>query len=154
MALFLSTYVNRIDRKGRVSVPASFRSNLAADGFHGAVLFPSIAVPAIEGWGMRRMQELSAGLDTFQPFSDEHTTFSLSMFPDTHPLSFDGEGRVVLPRDLIEHAGLADMAAFVGLGPTFQVWEPRAFQDSKKAAREKAKRDRQELRLPREEPRR
>ena len=62
MALFLSTIVNKVDRKGRVSVPAAFRVALADQGFNGVVVFPSISLSCIEGWGMTRMEELAAGI--------------------------------------------------------------------------------------------
>ena len=40
MALFIDTFVNRIDKKGRVSVPATFRAALNGQGFHGIVGLP------------------------------------------------------------------------------------------------------------------
>ena len=49
MALFLSTFVNKIDRKGRISVPASFRVAVAGQSFHGVILYRSHKHPAIEG---------------------------------------------------------------------------------------------------------
>ena len=151
MALFLSTFVNRIDRKGRVSVPVSFRTALAADGFNGAVMFPSITLPAIEGWGMKQMEDLSDGIDAFDPFSEERDAFSLSILSQAQQISFDPEGRVVLSGELIEHAALAGEAAFVGRGSTFQVWEPSALRAGQQAAREQARRERHSLKLPRRE---
>ena len=47
--MFLSTYVNKVDRKGRVSVPATFRASLAAETqrFPGVIVFPSYKYPAL-----------------------------------------------------------------------------------------------------------
>ena len=45
MALFLDTFVNKIDRKGRVSVPATFRAALDGQAFHGIVALPVVQVP-------------------------------------------------------------------------------------------------------------
>ena len=39
--MFLSTYENNIDKKGRVSVPASFRSHLSNLGYNGVICYPS-----------------------------------------------------------------------------------------------------------------
>ena len=152
MALFLSTIVNKVDRKGRVSVPAAFRAALTGEGFSGAVLFPSISLAAIEGWGMGRMEQLSAGIDALNPFSDERDAFAMSILAAAHQLPFDTEGRVVLSPPLIEHANLGEHAAFVGRGSTFQIWEPVALRASQEEARKRARADRQTLKLRPEDP--
>ncbi len=149
MALFLSTFINKIDRKGRVSVPAPFRATLAGQAYHGIVAFPSFreTYDAIEACGMERMERLSAGVDRLNPFSDEHDDFANVIFGASVQLPFDGEGRVILPQHLRGHARLGDQAAFVGRGATFQIWEPeslRAFQDE---ARRRASAARGTLRL-------
>ncbi len=138
MALFLSTFVNKIDKKGRVSVPASFRSALADQTFQGIVAYPSFVLPAIEACGMDRMDALSRGVDRFTPFSDEHDAFANALFGDSNQLPWDGEGRVILPQALREAAGLDGLAAFVGQGATFQIWEPDAAARNREAARQRA----------------
>ncbi len=147
MALFLSTFVNRIDRKGRVSVPAPFRAALATQTFPGVIAFPSFVVPAIEASGIDRIERLSAGIDQFDPFSDEHDAFAISILADSHQLSFDSEGRIMLPELLREHGGISDQAAFVGRGATFQIWEPEAFRGYQEDARKRARDGRATLRL-------
>lgn len=147
LALFLSTFVNRIDRKGRVSVPAPFRTVLAAQTFPGVIAFPSFVVSAIEASGIDRIERLSAGIDQFDPFSDEHDAFAISILADSHQLSFDSEGRIMLPDLLREHGGITDQAAFVGRGGTFQIWEPEAFQGYQEDARKRAREGRATLRL-------
>jgi MraZ protein len=147
LALFLSTFVNRIDRKGRVSVPAPFRTVIATQTFLGVIAFPSFVVSAIEASGIDRIERLSAGIDQFDPFSDEHDAFAISILADSHQLSFDSEGRIMLPELLREHAGITDQAAFVGQGETFQVWEPNAFRIYQEDARKRAREERAMLRL-------
>jgi len=95
--LFLSTYVNKVDRKGRVSVPATFRSTLATHRETNlVVLFPSFKVPALDGTGSDYVEEMKDRLETLDQFSDEHENLSW-LFADAHPLTMDGEGRIVLP---------------------------------------------------------
>ena len=61
-------------------------------------------------------------------------------------LPFDTEGRIVLPEDLAGYAHITDSAAFVGLGKSFQIWEPNRFADHQSSLRERARR--QGTRLP------
>jgi transcriptional regulator MraZ len=138
--MFLSTYVNKVDRKGRVSVPATFRASLAAQRFPGIVAFPSYKYPAIDANGIERMEELAARLETLEEFSDEHENLAALLFAPSQRLPFDTEGRVVLPADLAEHAFITDSAAFVGLGKSFQIWEPGRFAEHLASLRERARR--------------
>jgi MraZ protein len=139
VALFLSTYVNKVDRKGRVSVPASFRAAVAGQSFAGIVTFRSFKTAAIEGSGIDRIEEMSARLDALEQFSEDYDNLA-SIFADAQQLPFDGEGRVVLPEELVGHAGISESAAFVGLGRTFQIWEPEAHKRHQGEMRERAKR--------------
>ena len=128
MSLFLSTYVNKIDKKSRVSVPASFRSALTDQNFQGIVVFPSSTHGALEGFSMARMEELSQRLDNFDLFSETQDDLAASIFSNAVPLSFDENGRVMLPKSLADHAGITDQALFVGMGVKFQIWNPEAFE--------------------------
>ena len=138
MALFLSTVVNKIDRKGRVSVPAPFRNALAGQSFIGIVALPSFKFPALQCAGMDWMEGLSGRVDALDLYSDEHDDLTASLFADAHQLPFDGDGRVILPEKLVAHAQLTDAAAFVGRGPTFEIWLPAAFERYRDQARQRA----------------
>ena len=139
MALFLSTFVNKVDKKGRVSVPAPFRTALVQQTFSGIIAFRSFKLPAIEGSGIDRMEEMSARIDALDEFSEDRDALS-SIFADAQQLAFDGEGRIVLPEALCAHAGITENAAFVGLGRTFQIWEPQRFEQHRDELRERARR--------------
>jgi len=127
MALFLSTFVNKVDRKGRVSVPATFRSAVAGQEFHGIVAFPSFKNAALQCGGMDWMLKLCDSVGEFDLFSDEHDEMTATLFANSRQLAFDGDGRVVLPAELMEHANISAKVAFVGRGSQFEMWEPDAF---------------------------
>lgn len=135
MALFLSTHVNKIDKKGRVSVPASFRAALSSQSFQGVVLFRGQSHACLEGFGHDYMDEIGARLDRFDLFSEEQDELATAIFAQAAPLPFDGEGRILLPPDLMEHAGLDGEAAFAGMGRKFQIWAPEALRSRAEQAR-------------------
>jgi len=137
---FLSTYVNKVDRKGRVSVPATFRSALATHHNPNVIIvFPSFKFPALDGSGSDRMMEMQNRLEALDQFSEDYENLTM-LFADAHRLAIDGEGRVVLSDGLKEHAQIADEAAFVGLGAMFQIWEPARFAEHRAAIRERSRR--------------
>ena len=146
MSLFLSTTVNRLDKKGRISVPSPFRAALSEQAFQGVVLFRSPHHICLEGFGWGYVEEMNKRLDTFDIFSDEQDDLATAIFAECVQLPFDKEGRVILPEDLISHANLDEQAAFVGLGRKFQIWNPEVFERRRVEARQSI-RD-QKLTLP------
>jgi len=151
MALFLSTFVNKVDKKGRVSVPAPFRAVLTGQSFAGIVAFRSYKFPALEGCGADRMERLSRSMDDLDLFSQEQDDLAATIFADAHQLPFDSDGRIVLPEALAKHADISEYAAFVGRGAMFQIWNPEAFSHFQDEARARVKRSGATLRLrPRE----
>ena len=147
MTLFLSTFVNKLDKKGRVSVPASFRLALSQQSFQGIVAFRSFKLPAIEGMGIDRMQRLSESVDQLDLFSETQDDLTASIFSDSQMLAFDGDGRVVLNQALLDHAKIQEGVAFVGRGATFQIWNPHNFKAHQQEARQRIQNSRETLKL-------
>ena len=128
MDRFVSNSTLRLDAKGRVSIPAPFRSVLARDGFDGLYCYPAIDQPAVEAGGNALIADIEALITRFPPYSEERERFSTVLYGTSETLKIDGEGRVVLPEPLKAHAGITDAATFVGLGHKFQIWEPSRFR--------------------------
>lgn len=139
MALFLSTFANKVDRKGRVSVPATFRAALSAQPFAGIICFPSFTSSCLEGMDMDRLEAIANGLDSqADAFSPEQSDMAHLVFSESRQLTWDSEGRVVLPEDFLAHARIDGLAAFVGKGKTFQIWEPETLKATMADLRAKA----------------
>ena len=147
MALFVGTDVNKVDRKGRVSVPASFRAALAGQSFAGIVAFPSFKHKALECCAIDFMEQMALSLYEIDTFSAQQDDLAATIFADAHKLPFDSEGRIVLPAPLVKHADLSEMAAFVGQGPRFQIWEPKAHEAYRAAARARVLRQNMTLKV-------
>ncbi|MBR3511165.1 MAG: division/cell wall cluster transcriptional repressor MraZ [Alphaproteobacteria bacterium] len=127
MSLFLSCYENRLDTKGRISVPAAFRSSLNSENFAGVVLFRSFKHNCIEGLSMSRMEKIASASDQMGLFDDDLDNLTAMIFADARPLQFDITGRIVIPKELLKHANITDKALFVGRGNSFQIWNPEDF---------------------------
>ena len=143
--MFLSSYENKIDKKGRVSVPASFRSFLTTQGYNGFVSYPSFSNPALECCTQERIEKLSNSIDSLNPFEEKRDFFATSILSESENLQFDTEGRVSLTDKLLRHANIKNNVLFVGLGKTFQIWEPKNFEKFKIVARKKAYQNRSNL---------
>jgi len=136
--MFLSTYENRLDKKGRVSVPASFRSYLSNLGYNGVVCYPSFNNQSIEAWPQDRIEKISNTIDALNPFEEKKDYFATSILSESINLQFDSEGRISLTSKLLKHAKIKNSMLFVGQGKTFQIWEPTIFEKFRVQARKKS----------------
>lgn len=142
MSHFLGTHQNRLDTKGRVSIPSAFRAGLRAGSGGGecaVVLRPSHTHPCIEAWPIEVFNALAEPMDRLDLFSEAQDDLTTALYADAHRLETDKEGRVLLPETLVAHAGLTDAVAFMGKGRTFQIWEPAAATRRMNEARDRAR---------------
>ena len=143
--MFLSSYENKIDKKGRVSVPATFRSHLGSMGYNGFVSYPSFNHSALEACSQDRIEKLSNTIDSLNPFEEKRDFFATSILSESENLQFDTEGRISISDKLLSHAKIKNSVLFVGLGKTFQIWEPINFSKFRAFARKKAYQNRSNL---------
>lgn len=144
VALFVGGHEQKVDGKGRVSVPAQFRAILGKTATFYA--FPALSHQGVECRTEDYMESLSDRIEDLDPFSDEQVHLSEAIFGMSHPLTPDKDGRVVLPDALCQHAEISDKVVFVGLGKSFQIWNPAQHRSYQKQVRDRALSDRQALR--------
>ena len=125
---FRSSFTNRIDAKGRISVPASFRGVIAEGDWPGVCCLRSPTDRAVDAYSQARLDELTEMIEEFDPMSEKYRHFNLALNGGCWELNFDSEGRVSLPEELLHHARLSAEATFVGLGRYFQIWEPETYR--------------------------
>ena len=143
--MFLSSYENKLDKKGRVSVPASYRSYLSNLGYNGVICYPSFNQQSIEAWPQDRIERISNAIDSLNPFEEKRDFFATSILSESVNLQFDSEGRISLTLKLLNHAKIKNSILFVGQGKTFQIWEPTTFEKFKVNAKKKANLNRASL---------
>jgi len=125
MELFVSTFVNKIDKKGRVSLPSIFRTVLPKDHKNEIILLKSLRRKAIEGLSVLRVNEIASRINNLDFFSDEHDDFTTSIFSEMLPTTLDKEGRFLLPENLKDFASIKNEVAFIGQGYFFQIVNPK-----------------------------
>ena len=126
-------------------MPAQFRSHLSSLGFNSIVCFPSFNQQCLEVWPQDRIEKISDAIDNLNPFEEKKDYFATSILSESVNLIFDTEGRISLTKKLLQHSKVKTRILFVGLGKTFQIWEPTAFEKFKVNARKKANLNRANL---------
>ena len=133
--LFMDTVFNKVDLKGRVSLPADYRAIVKELGSE-IVCYRSLVSPCIEGCPEDLLEKLAAEIedsnDFFSQTQDDLTNLILG---DAKRFLFDSTGRIVLTEKLLKHACITDTAVFVGKGRKFQIWSPENWQKEEERIR-------------------
>ena len=139
MALFTGTYVNKVDKKGRVSLPADFRAELPDDGQRTVYVYRSPKDTALEACDKDFMQRIADSVEEFDLYSDDEGDLGSAIVADAKRLQIDETGRISLPPNFAAYARIVSQATFVGRGSRFQIWTPEAFEEHARVARERAR---------------
>lgn len=120
--LFMDTVINKVDAKGRVSLPADYRA-IVKELSTEIVCYRSLTAPCIEGCAEELLEKLATDIETSMDFfSQEQDDLTSIIFGDAKRFQFDSTGRIVLTEKLLVHAEITDTAVFVGKGKKFQIW--------------------------------
>ncbi|MBR2299753.1 MAG: division/cell wall cluster transcriptional repressor MraZ [Alphaproteobacteria bacterium] len=120
----MDTIFNKVDSKGRVSLPADYRA-IVKELNSEIVCYRSLVSPCIEGCAEDLLEKLATEIeDSNDFFSQEQDDLTNLIFGDAKRFTFDSTGRIVLTEKLLTHAGITDTAVFVGKGRKFQIWSP------------------------------
>ncbi|MDC0865154.1 cell division/cell wall cluster transcriptional repressor MraZ [Rickettsiaceae bacterium] len=139
MNIFLSKYTNKVDKKGRTSVPANYRLAITKERFNGVIIYPSFKNNCLEACSMSRLEEISQIIQNLDPYSEERDAFETIVLGEAVQLPFDSEGRIILPTYLMEQIGISDQACFVGKGLVFEIWNPEKFKSHLESAKKIAR---------------
>lgn len=126
--MFLSSYTNGVDKKGRVSIPASFRAEIAQHSRQTVVVYASPDEGFLYAWGYDDFVKFAEKITKLPPLSKERQRLARTILAAARPLSFDGEGRVLLPENFVKAAGISGKVMFAGQGEYFTMWNPEAYE--------------------------
>lgn len=122
--LFMDTISNKVDAKGRVSLPSDYRA-IVKELSTEIVCYRSLNAPCIEGCLEDTLDKLATEIENSTDFfSEKQDNLTNLIFGDAKRFPFDSTGRIVLSEKLLKHAGITDTAVFVGKGRKFQIWNP------------------------------
>lgn len=127
MTVFLSSYTNGVDKKGRVSVPAPFRAEVALHSKQAIVVYAAPREGFLYAWGYDDFIKFAERINKMPPMSRERQRLARTLLAGARPLGFDSEGRILLPQEFLSAAGIDDKILFAGQGEYFTIWDPEKY---------------------------
>jgi len=140
---FLGNITNKIDAKGRVSVPAHFRSIIQKAGHAELYALRSLHLPALDVGGPELLSRFDKRLESEDPFAETADDMSFYLHADGGFLKLDGEGRITITDFIREHTGVSSDVTFAGANTHFQMWHPDRFEAHRTTVRERLAEKRQ-----------
>ncbi|MBR1841467.1 MAG: division/cell wall cluster transcriptional repressor MraZ [Alphaproteobacteria bacterium] len=149
--LFMDTVINKVDAKGRVSLPSDYRA-IVKELETEIVCYRSLSLPCIEGCLEETLDKLATDIeDSTDFFSETQDNLTNLIFGDAKRFTFDSTGRIMLSEKLLKHAQITDTAVFVGKGRKFQIWNPQNWQKEEERIRREVLKNRPVLKKNKEE---
>ncbi len=120
MADFTGRHVHSLDEKGRVSVPAVFRRQIT-----GEDLYLNLGMDGcLELYPPERWAGLREGLRGLSRSQGRQRYFLRRFASHLRPVSIDAQGRISIPSELLELAGIGGEVVFLGQLDTIELWSP------------------------------
>ncbi len=135
---------HKVDTKGRVSIPASFRRVIeASDPNWTTGLAPELVIvygdsrrSYLECYTMEAIEEVDAKIDALPRGSQARKMLQRLFHGQSFPTTIDETGRLVLPAKLRNKVDLEKEAFFIAAGDTFQIWKPETYESEELARTE------------------
>jgi MraZ protein len=133
--LFQGSALNAVDAKGRVSIPAFLRSVIERRGQTRTVVLAkhetfsclSAYDPAYAALKHQKLERRAEKEETGADSELEYQRRNLMAFGATEEVPYDSSGRVIIPPMMRRKGGIEELALFIGVGETFQLWNPKLF---------------------------
>ncbi|HLG78262.1 MAG TPA: division/cell wall cluster transcriptional repressor MraZ [Ktedonobacteraceae bacterium] len=122
LTMFLGEYEHTLDTKGRLAIPAKFRSQMAQGAVVSKGMGTCLSVYTMERWE-QKSSELVAGLS-----SDELRDFERRVYPSASDIELDAQGRMLVPAKLRAYAKLEGDVTIAGVRDHFEIWDRATWQ--------------------------
>lgn len=122
LSMFLGEYEHTIDAKGRLAIPAKFRSQMDQGAVLSKGMGTCLSIYTLVRWE-QKSNELIAGMS-----SDELRDFERRIYPSACEVELDAQGRVVIPAKLRAYARLESEVTVAGVRDHFEIWDRAAWR--------------------------
>lgn len=128
MVNFIGTYECKADAKGRFMMPSSIKKQLEPVLHDGFVLKRSVFQPCLELYPMEEWNKLMLKLNGLNRFNRKHNDFIRRFTAGVKTVEVDGNGRLLIPRDLISIAGITKEITVSSAINIIEIWDKSKYE--------------------------
>lgn len=134
MITFIGDYTCKLDSKGRVALPAAFKRQMNQALEEGFVLKRDVFDKCLILYPMKEWERQNQLIrNRTNPYNKEHNRFLRMFFSGTAEVQADSSNRLLIPKRLMEFAGIAKEAVLAGQYGKIEIWSPDDYEGFTKA---------------------
>ena len=118
----IGEYYCKLDAKGRLLLPSSFKEQLGDALNDGFVLRPGLFERCLDVYGKDDWRKLQDKLGKLNPFKKENLMMMRRINGGARVVMMDGSGRLQIPKDLVEKCGMVKEVVITSLPDRMQIW--------------------------------
>ncbi len=135
MQHFIGTYECKADAKGRIMVPMPFKKQLAAMMQEGFVLKRAVFNSCLELYPLKEWDALMGRINKLNRFNKKNNDIIRRFTPGVKLVDIDASGRLLIPKDLIVHAGIEKEVVLSAAVNIIEVWDKQSYEAAIDAAK-------------------
>lgn len=120
---FIGQYTHSVDEKGRIAIPAKFRSAFSKGAVVTRGLDKALFLYTKKSW-----QDMAEKINELPLSGKDSRAFARLMLSGAMEVAPDKQGRIVIPEYLRSYAGIREKAVVMGTGDRLEVWDEKAWQ--------------------------
>lgn len=126
MNFLIGTYECKVDAKGRLMIPSVLKRQLGVleEGF---VLKKHLFHNCLEVYTMEQWRRVFSRVEKLNRFKREHDMFVRMFMSGVRPVDIDVTGRLLIPKDMMEWAGISKDLVLSATGTTFEIWDKERY---------------------------
>lgn len=128
MANFLGEFECKLDSKARIALPAALRKQLPVEA-EGRLVVNRGFEQHLTLYPVTEWRRISTEIDRLNPFVRKHRDFARYFYRGATELELDGSGRLLLPRRLLDYAGIRDNVILLAYASRIECWEPTLYDN-------------------------
>jgi MraZ protein len=153
MLTFIGDYTVRLDSKGRLSFPAAFKRQIREAVQQGFVLKRDVFDSCLIMYPMEEWERQNRMIRArTNPYNKEHARFLRMFYSGTAEVSLDANNRMLIPKRLLEYAGIKDEVVLAGQSGKIEIWASDTYRSVSQAGEDFAAMAEKILGGPFEEP--
>lgn len=131
MTFFTSEYESKLDAKGRLVLPARIKSQLPASGSDGdsqELVIRRGFEQCLVLYPMVEFKKVFSKISGLNEFNEEYRKLQRNFLSGVITVELDGNGRFLIPKNMLSYAQIDKDAMLVGMGNKVEVWNPTVYE--------------------------
>ena len=130
MQHFIGTYECKADAKGRIMLPVALKKQLSENLHDGFVLKRAVFNSCLELYPLKQWEAMMEKVNQLNRFNKKNNDFIRRFTAGVRLIEIDSTGRLLIPKDLIQHAGIDSETVISSAVNILEIWDKGRYEEA------------------------